>query len=373
MCGGEPAGRPFEHARVVLDPVAEPELPHHLHVVLGPLANPVRLEQLALGLELLDLGLELAPQAAHRGLDRRLRRHVLRGGKDREIVELRVDLAGEGVEMRDLLDLVAEERDPIRGLRRRGLHLDHITLDPEATPSEQRVVADVLRVDQLAEELVAVVLLPHRQVDEPLLVLLGRAEAVDARDRGDDHRVAARQERRGGGVPETVDVVVAGRVLLDVEIGLRNVRLRLVVVVVGDEVLDGVRREELAELVAQLRRERLVVRDHEGRSLQLLDQPRHRRRLPRARRAEERLEPVACFERGGQLGDRVWLIAGGRVVGGDAELGHPASLAKSGEHLFASGPVPLPLRVGRYPAGSLASRALARSTSSSVPPQIVHR
>ena len=317
------AGGPaFEDARVVLDPVAEAELPHHLHVVLGALPNPVRLEQLALGLELLDLRLELTAQAAHRRLDRRLRRHVLRGGEDRQVVELRVDLAGERVEVRDLLDLVAEERDPIRRLGRRRLHLDHVALDPEATAPEQRVVADVLRVDQLAEELVAVVLLPHRQVDEALLVLLRRAEAVDARDRGDDHRVAPREERCRGGVAKAIDVVVAGRVLLDVEVGLRDVRLRLVVVVVGDEVLDRVRREELAELVAELRRERLVVRDHERRPLQLLDQPGHRRRLAGARRPEQGLEAVARLERGAQLGDRMRLVAGGRVVGGDAKFGH---------------------------------------------------
>ena len=42
-------------------------------------------------------------------------------------------------------------------------------------------------------------------------------------------------------MPQPVDVVVPGRVLLDVEVGLRDVRLRLVVVVVGDEVLDRVR------------------------------------------------------------------------------------------------------------------------------------
>ena len=227
------------------------------------------------------------------------------------MVELREDLARERVEVRDLLDLVAEERDPIRRLRRRGLHLDHVALDPEAAPPEQRVVADVLDVDQLAEELVAVVLLAHRQDDEPLLVLLRRAEAVDARDRGDDHHVAAREERRGRGVAEPVDVVVERRVLLDVEVGLRDVRLGLVVVVVGDEVLDRVLREELAELVAELRRERLVVRDHERRPLQLLDHPRHRRRLARAGRAEQRLEAVARLERGGQLGDRVgWSPVG---------------------------------------------------------------
>ncbi len=92
--------------------------------------------------------------------------------------------------------------------------------------------------------------------------------------------------------PQPRDVVVPGRVLLDVEVGLRHVRLGLVVVVVGDEVLDGVVGEELPELVAELRRERLVVRDHERGPLQLLDDPRHRRRLAGAGRAEQRLVAV---------------------------------------------------------------------------------
>ena len=95
---------------------------------------------------------------------------------------------------------------------------------------------------------------------------------------------------------ETVDVLVSGRVLLDVEVGLRDVRLRLVVVVVGDEVFDGVRGEELAELVAELGGERLVVRDHERRPLQLLHQPGHGRRLAGSGRAEQRLEAVAGLE-----------------------------------------------------------------------------
>ncbi len=165
----------------------------------------------------------------------------------------------------------------------------------------------------------------------------GRAEAVDARDGRDDHRVAAREERRRGGMPQAIDVVVAGRVLLDVEVGLWDVGLGLVVVVVRDEVLDRVRGEELAELVAELRRQRLVVRDHERGPLQLLDQPRHRRGLAGARRAEQRLEPVARLERRGELCDRLRLVAGRRVGGGDAEIGHLHSLAKPRERLFVPG------------------------------------
>jgi len=63
-----------------------------------------------------------------------------------------------------------------------------------------------------------------------------------------------------------VDLVVDERVLLDVGVRLRDVRLRLVVVVVRDEVLDRVLREEGAELAEELRGECLVRGDDERRA-----------------------------------------------------------------------------------------------------------
>ena len=93
-----------------------------------------------------------------------------------------------------------------------------------------------------------------------------------------------------------------------------DVRLRLVVVVVGDEVLDGVVREELPELVAELRRERLVVGDHQRGPLELLDDPGHRRGLPCAGGTENRLEAVAGGDRIQQL-DRARLVPGQGVGG----------------------------------------------------------
>ena len=48
-----------EDPRVVLDPRARTQLLEHLHVVLGALPEPVRLEQLARSLELRDPLVEL--------------------------------------------------------------------------------------------------------------------------------------------------------------------------------------------------------------------------------------------------------------------------------------------------------------------------
>ena len=56
-----------------------------------------------------------------------------------------------------------------------------------------------------------------------------------------------------------VDLFVDGGVFLDVHVGLGDVGLRLVVIVVADEVLHRVVREELLELAVELGRQGLVV------------------------------------------------------------------------------------------------------------------
>ena len=66
-----PGRAAVEHARVVLDAVAVAELLHHLEVVLGALAQAVRLEQLALLLEHRDVPLELLADRRGGALDRR--------------------------------------------------------------------------------------------------------------------------------------------------------------------------------------------------------------------------------------------------------------------------------------------------------------
>ena len=94
------------------------------------------------------------------------------------------------------------------------------------------------------------------------------------------------QQRARGGVTEPIDLVVDRAVLLDVRVGRRDVRLGLVIVVVGDEVLDAIAREELAELGRELRGQRLVGREHERGPLRLRDHVGDREALARAGDAE---------------------------------------------------------------------------------------
>ena len=122
------------------------------------------------------------------------------------------------------------------------------------------------------------------------------------------------------------------RVLLDVRVRAREVRLRLVVVEVADEVLDRVVREELAELGVQLGGQRLVVGQDQRRLLVLLDELRRGVGLARARDAQEHLAAHAASEAVRQPLDRLRLVAGGLERGHEAEVRHGPILAL--ERLF---------------------------------------
>ena len=186
-------------------------------------------------------------------------RDEVRRREDVELLALGQQLAGQRVELRDPLDLVAEELHPDDDLGAGRADLQRVAADAEPGAGQGGVVALVLEVHEVAQHRVPPVLAADAQPQDGRAVVHRRAQAVDARDRGHDDHVPPLEQRVGGGVAEPVDLLVPAAVLLDVGVRPRQVRLRLVVVEVADEVLDRVVREELAELAVQLGRQRLVV------------------------------------------------------------------------------------------------------------------
>ena len=122
-----------------------------------------------------------------------------------------------------------------------------------------------------------------------------------------------------------VDLLVHRRVLLDIGVGARDIGLGLVVVVIGDEILDRVVREEALELAIELGGQRLVGREHQRRALRRLDHLRHGEGLARAGDAEQHLVALMRVHLRHQLGDGRRLVALGLELGLDAARRTPPS------------------------------------------------
>jgi hypothetical protein len=222
-------------------------------------------------------------------------------------------VARERIEQLHLLDLVVEQRDAHSVLRvLGGKDVEHVATHAKRAATEIGVVARVLHLGEPANRVALRegVALAHVQNHA---VILGRiADTVDRRNGADDHAVGTLEDRLGRRKPHLLDVLVDRAVLLDVEVARRHVRFGLVIVVVADEILDCVRREELAELGIELRGERLVRREHERGTPGASDDVRHRVRLAGTGDAEQRLERETVLQALDELVDRFRLIARGR-------------------------------------------------------------
>lgn len=329
MAGGLAGFAAGEGAGVVLDAGAVAELAELFHVVAGAGAEPLRLQQFPLLLKLRELLVELLLDFVHGFVDAALREDEVLGGVDVGVGLRLGGFAGDGLDDGEAFDLVAPELDAVGELLVGGPDFDDVAAHAEAAAREFDVVALVLDVDELHEQLVAIDPLADAERNHHFKVVFRRAEAVDAGDAGDDDDIAAADERARGEEAEAVDLLVDGGVFFDVDVALGDVGLRLVVVVVADEVGDGVVGKELAELAVELGGEGFVVGEDERGSLQLGDDVRHGERFAGAGGAEEDLALLVFPEAADEGFDRGGLIAGGGEFGLQFKSGHGGSRVTS--------------------------------------------
>jgi hypothetical protein len=309
-----------EVPRIVLDAGAAAGGFHHFEIEGGALLQPLRFQQAALIVELIE------PQFQF-GLDRldglhqgRPRRHIMRIGVDLDEFQLVLLVAGERIELLDILHDVAEQIDaPGTVLVVRREDVDNVAADAKGAAGKIGLGALVLQRHQVGDQLPLIDALALLQREGHRGVGLDRADTVDARHRGDDDDVVALQERPRRRMAHAVDLLVDRGVLLDVGVGPRHIGLGLVVIVIADEILDGVVGEEALELAIELRRQRLVRRQNDRRALRGLDHLGHGVGLAASGDAEQHLGAVVALDALDQFGDRGGLIALRLIFGSDHE------------------------------------------------------
>ncbi len=315
-----------EVAAVVFDPAAIADFQDHLQVVLGSRQQSLGFEELALAAQVHHLLVELFADRLDGALDALFGHDVVDGGVDEDLRLAVQHLAGERIDSFDGGDLIPEHFDPVGEFLVGGVELDHVAADAESGALKVDVVAGVLEVDELVEHGVAVGGFTDSDRKDGGLVVGGGAEAEDAGDGGDEQHVVAAHEVAGGGQAQAVEIVIAARVFLDVDVALGDVGFGLVVVVVADEIADSVVGKEILEFLVKLGGEGFVVGDDECGPVHTGDGVGHGEGLAGAGDAHEGLEGLAALNAGGELVDGLWLIALGLIGADDFEVGHMGGL-----------------------------------------------
>ena len=171
-----------------------------------------------------------------------------------------LDLAGQHIDLHNAVDLISEELHADRRLPtvcRKDLQ--DISMHPEGTTVKIHIVSCVLDINKLADHIITIPLHTRTQRHHHSQEVFRAAQAVNTGNRGNHHHIPPFHQRRCRRQTQLVNLLIDRRIFRNVSVRRRNIRLRLIVIVIGNEILDRIFREEFLHLPIKLCRERLVV------------------------------------------------------------------------------------------------------------------
>ena len=297
-------------AGIVFDARTISDLPDHFQVMVGALREPLGFEKFPLGAEGFHFVFQIAGDERERGGEFLTAHGIMTGRKDDGVFELADDLPRQRILFKNAVDLVAEKFHADGNLRiGGGENFQNIPVRAERGAFEVHVVARILQFGEPPHELVPFDLHAGAQGDTQPKILFGCAQAVNTGHRRNHDDVFPFAQRTGRGVAEFVDFVVQAQVLFDIGIGGGNVALGLIIIVIGNKIFHAIFGEKLPEFIAELRGQRLVMRDDQRGLAHVLDDVRHGEGLAAARNAQQYLRAHAVQNALRQFFDCLRLIA----------------------------------------------------------------
>ena len=122
------------------------------------------------------------------------------------------------------------------------------------------LVAGVEAAHQVEQQLVALYGGAGGEVDDVAAEIVGVADAVYARNRRNHNHVAPPRKQGGGSAQaQLFYLFIYRQVFFDVGIRYRDESFRLIIVVIGNKIFDGIIGEKLFEFAIELRCQRFVV------------------------------------------------------------------------------------------------------------------
>ena len=300
-----------EMAGIVLDPGAESSLPHHLHVKVCPLSDPLCLQELILTFKEGYLLLHLCKNILSRTHHLFLRNDIVGCREDRHMFQLCLHLSGQRLDLHDPVHLVPEELDPVRltsGVCRK--YFQHISSHTETSSFKIHLISCILDIDQFVDHFISVFFHSRAQRDHHVLIIDRASQTIDTRYRSYNDHIIPLRKGRCRRMAQLIDLIVDRGVLFNISIRRRHIGLRLIVVVIGYKVFHRIIWEKLLHLRIKLCCQRLIVRDHKRWLIQLLDHVRHRKCFTGSSHTEQCLKLIAFPEAFYQLFDCLRLVTG---------------------------------------------------------------
>ena len=187
-------------------------------------------------------------------------------------------------------------------------NLDDIPPHPEIASLQHQIISLILHSDQPPENGIPVRFLPLVQGQHHLMIAFRGAETINTGHTGNHNHIPPLKEGAGGRVPQLINLIIDGRILLNICIRGGNIRLRLVIIIIADKITYIIIGKKSLELAGQLCRQRLVVGNDQGRPLYLLNQLGDGKGLARAGSSQQHLGLLPILNACRQIRHCLWLV-----------------------------------------------------------------
>ena len=176
-----PGRHPGQMAGIVLNAGTKAGLTQHLYIIVRPLCDPLRLQQLVLALKIFYALGQLLLNRIRCPQNFIHRNNIMGRRENSDKFQSLPNLTGQRVDFGNPVDLISEKFYPIRILIRIcRKNLQHIAPDTKRAAVEIHIVPVILDIDQLMDDLVPVALLPLAEIQHHVLIVCRAAQSVNA-------------------------------------------------------------------------------------------------------------------------------------------------------------------------------------------------
>ena len=183
---------------------------------------------------------------------------------------------GDGIDFRNPVNFVTKEFNSNGSAGPIGrIHFQCIPTQPELISGKVDIIAFITNFCQLSQDFIQRAHLSHPKGDHHALIVNRVTQAIQTADRRNHDHISAFEKRRCGTMTQPVNFFVDGGILFDVGICMSNVGFRLVVIVIGNEILNRIIGEEFPELRTKLGSKGLIMGKNQCGAVQLFNNRCH--------------------------------------------------------------------------------------------------
>ena len=157
-------------------------------------------------------------------------------------------------------------------------------------------------------KLITLFLHTRSQRDYHFFVIKRVTDRINTRYGRNDNNISTLRQSRRCTVTKFVDFVIYSTVFFDISIGRRHISLRLIVVIIRNEILNCIFRKKFLKLGAKLCRKCFVMSQNKCRSVDFFNDICHCKSLARTCNAHKSLLFVASQNALCKFFNRLWLV-----------------------------------------------------------------